>query len=159
VLTSAALLGAVPLLVLVALPRQHGRSIATDFNYNTVVPVGVDFGLRATTKGDRVRLTWRAPAHGSSSTFYRVYAVQTYASPPSPDSPMADGIACTVGRGRECSVAMTVFAPGRRTSSVVRLPLPGEWSLRVAQLANWVDDPSGGDDLMLSKPVRVHVDS
>jgi hypothetical protein len=164
VLASCALLGVVPLLVVAGLPRLHNRSIATDFNNNTVVPVGVDFGLRATTNGDRVRLSWRAPAHGSSSTFYRVYALPTFRSLPNLPTPPArpiDGIACTSGHGRaeECSVQMLVLPAGRRTSAVVRLQPAGEWSLRVAQLANWADDPSAGDDLMLSKPVRVHIDS
>lgn len=161
VLASAGLLGAVPLVVVAALPQLHGRSIATDFNYNTVVPVNVDFGLRAKTAGDRVALSWHGPAHGSSRVFYRVYVAPTVAPPPNEQrGPTLDGIACVLGHGHAstCSVEMSVLNPERRSATTVRFK-PGDWTFRVAQLANWVDDPTGGDDLLLSEPVRVHIGS
>jgi hypothetical protein len=161
VLASGAVLGVVPLVVIAALPQLRDRSIATDFNYNTVVPANVDFGLRATTRGSRVTLSWRGPAHGSSSVFYRVYVVPTIAPPPNAQrGQTVDGIACVLGHGHAstCSVEMTVLGPVRKRAAVVQLK-PGSWTLRVAQLANWIDDSSGGDDLILSSPVRVQISS
>jgi hypothetical protein len=160
-LTAAALLGAVPLIVVAALPLLHGKTIVTDFTYNTVIPANVDFHLRAETNGMRVRLSWKIPPHGASRIFYRVYEYPTIASPPSPNkTQIIDGVSClsSTAQSATCALEMPPLADTRRNTYALQanVRLSHDLTYRVAMFANWIDDVGGGDNFLLSEPVRVH---
>ena len=36
-------------------------------------------------------------------------------------------------------------------------PPPGDWTYRIGLAANWLNDPTRGDVLLISEPVRVDV--
>ncbi len=159
VLASGALLGAVPLLVLAALPILHGRTIVSEFTNNVIVPIGGDFDLRATRSGGAVKLAWRRPAGARGAVFYRVYR-----SPISGQAPIGgvtgfvDGIGCLpdTGGATACRLLMDPIAATTATTFVDRPPKQG-WSYRVGLMANWVDDPTRGDVLLIGAPVRASI--
>lgn len=159
VLASFALLGAIPLLCMAAFPLDHTRSIVDDYDFNTLVPI-TSFGLHATAHGRQVVLTWHPPAESHSAVFYRVYRVPTSTQAPVGGlTREIDGIACVpkTSGASSCRVLMQLLPPTRATRFVDTLPYGGGWSYRIGLAANWVDDPTRGDILLLSEPARVAV--
>jgi hypothetical protein len=155
---AAVLFAAVPLAAMAALPAQSNQIVVNDFDFNTLVPV-TDFDLKAHSGGRRVTLTWSPQRSPSIREFYRVYRSRSAGQPPIGGLTYpVDGIACVAdGRGaRSCRVVMTLL-PATRATTATDQPGPGQWSYRVALVANWRDDPTAGDVLLLSRPARVVV--
>lgn len=152
----------VPLVAMAALPPQHDRSIVDEFNYDTVVPV-TSFHLTARVEGRRVVLSWKQPRPTAPSTrvFYRIYRSTRAGQPPIGGVvDYHDGIACSppTGGAASCRVLMTLLGPTGRPPYVDRPMGYGQsatLTYRVGLLANWLDDYSRGDVLLLSAPVEV----
>ncbi|HEY7207772.1 MAG TPA: hypothetical protein VH416_05980 [Gaiellaceae bacterium] len=160
VIAAAVLLAAFPLAAMAALPAQSNQAVVNDYDYNTLVPIG-NFGLRATVHKGTVTLNWSRQAAAGIGEFYRVYRSSTSGQPPLGGlTNQTDGIACVLGKegARSCQVVMTLLPPTRATTAIDRPPpFPGQYTYRVGLAANWIDDPTAGDVLLLSEPVRVDV--
>jgi hypothetical protein len=156
VIASAALIGAVPVLLLVALPTLHDRSIVSEFTNNVVVPVAGDFKLRARAVNGSVRLSWDRPPGARGKVFYRVYR-SPIAGQPAIGGLVGyeDGIAC-IPPSRGAAACRLLMDPVSQTKSATLIDKPPRqiWSYRVGLMANWLDDPARGDVLMISGPVR-----
>jgi len=157
-IAGAALVGAVPLLVLAALPTLKDRSIVSEFTNNVIVPAGSDFNLRQRRVGNNVVLTWSRPKGARGNVFYRVYR-----SPISGQSPIGglsdyvDGLACgsSAKGAAACQLRMDTATTTRSFKYAEALPKYAGETFRVGMMANWLDDPTLGDVLLVSKPVRV----
>jgi hypothetical protein len=79
---------------------------------------------------------------------------------PAPDPtlpPVHDGIRCLAvarDRANDCRLEMNVIGESRETSFVDHPPA-GPWVYRVGLAANWLDDPTLGDLMLLSAPGRL----
>jgi len=157
VLTSLALVGLLPLLVLAAIPTLKSRTIVSELTNNVVVPVGGDFHLRAQTTPRGVALTWQRPSGARGTVFYRVYWSQSSGQPPVGGvTDYSRGIACVPKSGAaDCQLLMTTYPSQRQTSFIARPTFHGRWTYRVGMVANWVDDPTRGDVMLVSNPVTV----
>ena len=111
-------------------------------------------GILTPVDGGKVRATVTATGVARSvswnsrswpaSVFYRVY--RTAGDGPDVDCPSTGGAA-------QCSVTMLLLGTTRSTRFVDRSPPPGV-TYRIGVGANWVDDPSGGDVVVLSPAVK-----
>ena len=71
--------------------------------------------------------------------------------------PAYDGIRCVPKKGAQhCTFEMEPVASTRGTEYVDRPP-KGEWSYRVAMVANWDNDLEAGDILLVSGPADIKV--
>jgi hypothetical protein len=159
VVASTALIGVVPLLVLAALPTLRDRTIVSEFTNNVIIPVGGDFRLQAKAHRGQVALTWRRPAGARGKIFYRIYRSPISGQPAVGGvTGYLDGIACLPAtRGASaCQILMDAVAVTRATRFVDRPSAQG-WSYRIGMMANWVNDASRGDVLMVSPPAEVEV--
>jgi hypothetical protein len=157
VLASAAVIGVVPLLVVAALPTLRDRSIVSEFNNNVIVPVAGDFHLRAQRVGNRVIVRWQRPAGARGGVFYRVYRSSAAGqSPVGGLSDYANGIACRrSGSGASaCQLLMDNVSVVRGTTFSEPA---SRWTevFRVGLMANWRDDLTRGDVLVVSTPSTV----
>ena len=60
------------------------------------------------------------------------------------------------GHAPRCTIEMEEV--GRtRTSRFVDRVGPGQWTYRIGTAANWLDDESGGDPFLISRPLNVSV--
>jgi hypothetical protein len=161
VIVAGVALAAIPLLVMVGLRVDRTQKIVNDYTFNTIIPT-TDFGLRASVEGNRVGLTWKRPPGTHGKVFYRVYVSSTAGQAPIGGlTDQKDGVACVPdNRGAsKCRVLMDARQPTRDTQFVDKPPFAGAWAYRVALFANWIDDPTHGDPLLVSKPVDVQVGS
>ncbi len=144
-IAAAVLLGLVPLVAAAALQPIGGPSRSIILN-QIAVPVDPGIGLRASTAGGAVRLTWNDSAEGSSRVFYRVLRKRG-----------PTGVLCLYSGG-----AAKCFFSGRpilttHSTTAVDHPGRGTWTYRIAVGANWLDDPHMGDNFLASAPVTVTV--
>jgi hypothetical protein len=159
VATVGALVAVVPLLVVAVLPTLKNRTIVSEFTNNVVIPVGGSFDLRAEHTPQGVGLTWRRPPGARGTVFYRVYY-----SPAAGQAAIGgltgyhDGIACIPGGGAaSCQLLMTAYPSVRGLQFVAKPPYPGLWSYRVGMVANWLDDQTRGDVMLVSDPATIDV--
>jgi len=157
VVATGALIGVAPLLVVAALPTLKDRSIVSEFTNNVIVPVAGDFDARARLVHGRAELSWRRPAAARGDVFYRVYRSQIAGGAPIGGVvDYVDGIACQPPSraAADCQLLMdpVTVTPSRTFAEQAQ---PGWRTYRVGLMANWLDDPTRGDVLMISKPVRV----
>lgn len=157
VAVSLALVGLVPLLVLAVIPTLKSRTIVSEFTNNVAVPVGGSFDLQAQRTPQGVGLTWRRPPGARGTVFYRVYWSPASGTPPVGGVvDYREGIACVPGAGAaDCQLQMHPYPAVRSLQFVAKPPAPGEWTYRVGMVANWVDEPSRGDVMLVSDPVTV----
>jgi hypothetical protein len=159
VIASAALAGALPLIVLATLPTLRDRSIVSEFTNNVIVPIAGDFKLHARSMRGTVRLSWHRPSGARGKIFYRVYRSRIGGQPAIGGVvDYVDGIACVPPSraAAACRLLMDPVSVTTSTTMVDRTP-PQIWSYRVGMMANWLDDPSRGDVLMISAPVRARI--
>lgn len=160
-LGAAALLGIVPIALFGGLPQLSGRSAAKYFDESVFLPM-TSHALRldVASAGGVRRLSWTAPP-ASATTFYRVFrspAVAPYDQAGFP--PGIQGVRCLppTGGASDCSLEMDVVATQRARTLVDSAHLgAGRYTYRVAAMANWIDDPAGGDVMLVSDPVDVQV--
>jgi Dolichyl-phosphate-mannose-protein mannosyltransferase len=151
----------IPLVVLAATRAQVGpKSVKSDAQH-TSIPVSGGLRLSASRSGARTALSWTAPGHGSVGIYYAVLRSRPrFPDPTNPDErTVEDGVACRQrlhGSSQDCHLFMRQIAATRAQRFVDRPP-PGRWTYRVALAANWLNDPTRGDMLMVSRPVTLTV--
>ncbi len=152
------------ILPLILVAGTSPQSTAEAVNYPTqdvYIPVSKTFDLKAEQVGQTVVLSWQAPYSGSTKVFYTVLRSKYKAKDPSSDGERSaiEGLACRGrdnGRSLLCNLYMDRVAP-TTTLRYVDRPGEGKWTYRVGMSANWLDDPSLGDLLLVSEPVTVKV--
>ena len=162
-LAPVALLAVLPLAVVALTGSSQSRNVATDYPDHVFLPVDSSFNVTALAGSGAVTLMWPHPAAESAAFFrvYRAHRIQLGQDPQLP--PGHDGIRCTpkyvrpgTGGAKECWLEMTPLA-ATRGREYVDHPPPGRWTYRVGLTANWLNDPTLGDVLLLSTPARVTV--
>ncbi len=150
-------LGLVPLVFVAAIPRQKGGEAAHYFTQGVFVPVSRSFQPTAEVRGRRVRLDWNAPS-APAKTFFVVFRSKaffysvTHAEPPA-----REGLQCLQSTATaECRVHMDVLTVTRERRVVDRPP-PGRWTYRIGLAANWKNDPTLGDVLLVSAPATLSI--
>jgi hypothetical protein len=157
--SSAALLIVLPLILVASTSAQSGPTAVSYPFQDVYIPVERSFRLETASGGGTVRLSWAAPYSGSTHVFYTVLRSPAVYPDPSGNGERkaVDGVACrdrTNGSAADCRLFMRRLG-ATRARAWVDHPPPGRWSYRVTLSANWLDDPTLGDALLLSTPVRV----
>jgi hypothetical protein len=156
---AAAVLVVLPLIVIAgAIPQSNAEAVTYRLQ-DVYVPVQ-SFRLRANPSGGSVRLTWNAPSTSNSGTkvFYTVLRSRPVTTDPDNDNRRTvDGLSCKErrhGAPLSCDLVMTHLS----TTTARRYddrPPPGRWTYRVGMTANWLNDTSLGDVMIVSDPLTV----
>jgi hypothetical protein len=152
--------GLIPVVLFAALSPLRSRAVVKYFDENVVVPVDSRFTVSVARApggvGELVR--WHGASTSSAQAFYRVFRVRPVKPAPDPTLPPgSDGIRCLAvarRRANDCRLEMTPIGESR-TTSFVDHPPAGAWVYRVGLVANWRDDASLGDLMLLSAPGRL----
>jgi len=154
-----ALLVALPLVVIAAMPKLESRAALRDTEAGLYLPVSGDLALTATLQRDHVVLRWRHRGSAGVRVFYRVYRTPLV-TPASRGVPWwigaKEGVRCEpVNPGAaNCLLDLTLIATTRSTRYIDRPPR-GRWSYRIGEAANWRDDLTMGDVILLSQAANV----
>jgi Dolichyl-phosphate-mannose-protein mannosyltransferase len=157
---AAVVFGLVPVLLFLALSPLHDRTTVKYFDENVMVPVDSGFAVSVARApgggGELVR--WRGASTSTAHAFYRIFRVRPVKPAPDPTLPFGrEGIRCLAvahRRANDCRLEMTPIGESR-TTSFVDHPPAGAWIYRVGLVANWLDDSSLGDLILLSAPGRL----
>jgi hypothetical protein len=149
-----------PLVLVAAASPQRTPVAVTEAEQGVYIPVQ-SFELSARRAGSRVLLSWQPRSAGSTRPFYTVLRSRRVAPDPTnpEDRTVTEGISCRPsvhGASVDCSLYMERLAATREPRYVDRPP-PGRWTYRITLSANWIDDPSLGDALVVSTPANVNV--
>jgi hypothetical protein len=114
-----------------------------------------------THDGGRQVLTWKRPYDGATKVFYSILRSRPIAPDPSSngDRKAINGFACrdrVNGAPLNCLLYMDHLSSVQQQQFIDRAP-PGRWTYRVGMTANWKNDLSLGDIMIVSKPVTVTV--
>jgi len=149
-LAAAVLVFAVlPFGVVAATPRLHDGGRLAVRPGDSLIPVVPAVDLAAMTDGGVVHLKWRPRPARPASVFYRVLRTKG----------AGGGVLCA-GRLRNSSDNCELYVNevgAVRAPSFDDRPGAGSWSYRIGVAANWLNDPSLGDDYVVSAPVSVTV--
>jgi hypothetical protein len=161
IVACGALFVLIPLVVLAATRPQAGPKTVKNDAQHTSIPVSGGLRLSARPAGGRTTLSWTAPYHGSVGVFYTVLRSKPkYPDPTNPDKrTVLEGVACRPrlhGSSQDCHLFMRRVG-ATKTQRWTDRPPPGRWTYRVALSANWLNDPTRGDMLLVSKPVTLAV--
>lgn len=143
-------LGLIPLVLLAVLPRLSPGDAVKYFQNNTYVAqgAGLDVQAQALANGT-VSLDWSRPGTGGLPVFYRVMRAPV------------DILDCkpVPGGTTDCVFRVTeVTELGHSRDRIWKdQPGPGTWWYAVGMMANWLDDETKGDVLIVSRPVSVTV--
>jgi hypothetical protein len=152
---AVALAGILPAILFAALPSLPGAQAAKYFTNNTYTPVtNGQLHLRAVRRADGVHLSWTAPP-STAKVFYRVFRAPHDYTYDARLPHWIDGLDCLQPNGgaADCSIKMDVLTTTRAQSFIDSGKLePQEYAYRVGVMANWANDPGGGDVLFVSKP-------
>jgi hypothetical protein len=141
---AAALVGVIPVLVMLVAQPASSMRIARDNHAVNEAPLSDAFHLRAQVVGKKVRLAWDAPKHNSTTPLYQVYY-----------SGAGDGCVKPERGANECELKMDRFAPVSTTSTRVSHHRHAIW-YRVGMVASYKLSSGGGDLMLLSsQAVRV----
>ena len=149
-------LGLAPVLVFAAFKPLHGTKEAKYFDESVIVPVDDHFTVHVGRGGGGELVAWNPPASSPARVFYRVYRVRPVVQAPDPTLPPGRrGIRCLPSGlapgASDCRLEMQ-FLGTTRTHSFVDKPPAGPWIYRIGLTANWRDDESAGDVMLLSGP-------
>jgi hypothetical protein len=159
---AAAVLVVLPLIVIAGTTPQSTAEAVTYRLQDVYVPVE-SMELRVTGSGREQTLTWNQPSTGRSGTavFYTILRARPVApDPDNEDRKAVQGLSCKERQHNaplSCDLVMDHLATTDRRDYVDRPP-PGRWTYRVAMTANWANDTSLGDVMIVSDPVTVGVD-
>jgi hypothetical protein len=157
---AAAVLVVLPLLFVAGTtPQSTTEAVSYPFQ-DVYVPVR-DLGLAVTRDGGRQVLTWNRPYDGRTGIFYTILRSRPIAPDPSSngDRKAIQGLACRErqhGAPLNCLLFMDHLSSVAQERYIDRAP-PGRWTYRVGMTANWKNDLSLGDIMIVSKPVTVNV--
>ncbi len=152
---AAVVFGLAPALLFLALSPLHTRTAVKYFDENVMVPVDSGFTVSVRRGGGGELVSWHGASASTTRAFYRIFRVRPVKPAPDPTlAPGRDGIRCLAvarHRANDCRLEMTPIGESR-TTSFVDHPPAGPWVYRVGLVANWLDDPSLGDLMLLSAP-------
>jgi Dolichyl-phosphate-mannose-protein mannosyltransferase len=157
---TAAVLVALPLIVVAGASPQSTPVAVTYPREDVYVPVVRSFDLKVHGSGRHRRISWKAPYSGSTGVYYTLFKAPVVAPDPTSgngERKTVRGIACRDrenGASLDCLLFMKRLTNQRETTYVDRLK-KGRWTYRVGLTANWLDDPTLGDLMLLSPPVTV----
>jgi hypothetical protein len=155
VLGLAALSGAIPLLVVAALPSQKQAVAARVPLRSLFLPIDATWQPSVEGVEGGLQLRWPASHARGGNVFYVLYRSPVSYRFYSNDKLVDQGLMCTPASGAtQCSIEMDEVARGRDTVVIDR-PAPGRWTYRVGVAANWLDDPEQGDVFVVSGPRNV----
>ena len=149
----------VPLILLATVRTQDTQRTVKNDAQHTLVPVSDAFRLTGRSANGTTSLEWRAPYAGSVGTFYVVMrSPRKFPDPTNPDKrKVKEGVSCRErvgGASKDCHLFMQRIATTRVPHWVDRPP-KGDWTYRIGLAANWLDDPTRGDVLLVSPPVSL----
>ena len=155
---AAAVLFVLPL-IFVAGTTPQSTPEAVSYPFQNVFLAVQSFGLEAHPVGNTQRLTWNAPYSGSTEVFYTILRSRPVAPDPSGngDRKAIRGLACKDrqnGAPLNCDLVMTHLSTTAGLRYIDRPP-PGRWTYRVGLTANWLNDTSLGDLVLVSTPVTI----
>jgi hypothetical protein len=146
VLVAAVAFAALPLAAVAALPPLHdGGASAVQLDIS-LLPVSSAVGLKAVPGLDGVKLSWSAARSHGGAVFYRILR----GKPPDVD---CGGVLNNAAD--DCRLLYSNQIGVTRGTTFVDHPPAGTWSYRVGVSANWLNDTTLGDVVVLSKPVVV----
>jgi hypothetical protein len=147
-----------PLIVIAATTPQSTAQAVTYRLQDVYVPVE-SFRLRVTPSNGRRVLTWDAPYGGRTKVFYTVLRARPVAHDPENDGRrMVQGLSCkdrVNGAPLSCDLVMDHLSTTAARRYIDRPP-SGRWTYRVGMTANWVNDTSLGDVMIVSDPVTIN---
>ena len=150
-----------PLIVIAGTTPQSTAEAVTYRLQDVHVPVE-SFHLRVSGTGGRQVLTWDEPYSGSTKVFYTVLRVRPVTTDPdNNDRRIVQGLSCKDrqhGAPLNCDLVMDHLSTTTGLRYVDRPP-PGRWTYRVGMTANWLNDTSLGDVMIVSDPVTIDVRS
>jgi hypothetical protein len=157
----AALTVLIPLILLASARVQTGPRTVKNDAQHTLVPVSGSFHLAGNNANGVAALEWDAPYKGSVGAFYVVLrSPKTFPDPSNPeDRTVTEGVSCRKrlsGASQDCHLFMRRLSATRKLKYVDRPP-KGNWSYRIGLAANWLDDPTRGDVLLVSPPVTLRL--
>ena len=156
---AAVVFALVPVLLFAVLRPLRGTAAVKDFQYYVLVPADKAFAVdvRRTQNGAGELVSWKPPS-SSASVFYHVYRSRPTVPAPDPTLPPGrDGIRClppnTYGHpgASDCRLEMPLIGV-TRDHSFVDHPPAGAWTYRIGLTANWLNDTTRGDTMVLSAP-------
>jgi hypothetical protein len=161
IVASGALFVLIPLIVLATTRAQVGPKTVKNDAQHTSIPVSSGLRLSAKPGGGSTTLSWTAPYHGSVVVFYTVLRSKPkYPDPTNPgERTVLEGVACRPrlhGSSQDCHLFMRRVG-ATKTQRFVDRPPAGRWTYRVSLSANWLNDPTRGDMLLVSRPVTLTV--
>jgi hypothetical protein len=157
----AVLLVALPTVVLAGTRVQSGPTTVRNDAQHTLVPVSDSLHLTATNRKGSVGLSWKEPYHGPVGVFYVILrSPRKFPDPTNPDKRrVKEGVVCREqrsGAAKDCHLYMRRIGATTALRSVDHPPR-GTWTYRIGLAANWLNDPTRGDVLLVSQPVTVEV--
>jgi hypothetical protein len=140
-------------------PQSTPEAVSYPFQ-NVFIPTE-SFGLELHAAGNRRQLTWNAPYSGVTKAFYTVLRSRPVAPDPSGNGERKaiQGVACKDrqnGAPLNCDLVMDHLSSTTALRYVDRPP-PGRWTYRIGLTANWLNNPSLGDLVLVSTPVTITV--
>jgi hypothetical protein len=151
----AAVLAVLPLLLIAVAPHLPAGKAVKYFQNETYIAVSPPAPAASVDAQGSVTLAWHRPATAGVHVWFRV--MRSAAAP----------ISCAATGGTpDCSLLDDLQGQAvqpleiRATTRDLRFaekPGKGAWWYSVGMLANWLDDPTKGDVLLLLKPVRIDV--
>ena len=152
---AGAVLVLLPLIVVAGANPQSSADAVTYRLQDVYVPVQ-SFRLQVEESGDERVLAWDAPYSGRTNVFYTVLRSRPVAPDPENDNRRTvEGLSCKErlhGAPLNCDLVMDHLTTTTARQFVDRPP-PGRGTYRVGMTANWVNDTSLGDVMIVSDPV------
>jgi Dolichyl-phosphate-mannose-protein mannosyltransferase len=157
----AVLTAVIPVILLATVRTQVGPRTVKNDAQHTLIPVSGAFHLQGKTSNGVAALSWRAPYHGSVGAFYVVLrSRRAFPDPTNPEErTVTEGVSCRErrsGASQDCHLFMRRIRATRDVTYVDRPP-KGKWSYRIGLAANWLNDPTRGDVLLVSRPVDLEL--
>jgi hypothetical protein len=161
IIVVAVLLVALPAVVLGATRVQTSPRTVRNDAQHTLVPVTDSLHLDGAARNGAVQLTWKRPYRGPVGVFYVVLrSPKKFPDPTNPEErKVEEGVSCREqrsGAAKDCHLFMRRIKATRGLTFVDH-PGKGSWSYRIGLAANWLNDPTRGDVLLVSKPVTLDV--
>jgi hypothetical protein len=160
-IVALAVFALVPLLFFAAMPLLGPRQAVHYFRENVKVPVDQGFSIHVRRMGREALVTWQTPASPGVRAFYRVFRSRPVVPAPNPTLPPGrDGVRCVDPEASgyagvaDCVLEMTLLGATRSNRFLDRPP-PGPWVYRVGLAANWRDDLTAGDVVLVSAAGRL----
>jgi hypothetical protein len=143
VIVAGTLLALVPVVMMIVAHPSSSMRVVRDNNSVNESPLSGAFHLRAAAAGNRVRLTWDKPPHGSTTPLFEIYG-----------STDDNGCERPQAGSNECMLHMHRYGAVAGTTIIAPATSGAAW-FRVGMVASYKLSSGSGDLMLLSAPVRV----